>query len=56
MLDVFVMADLLEVKFFYLLKKTVIMLKTAYKDDTLRKTQVFEWFSYFKNGEMSIED
>ncbi|PNF18747.1 hypothetical protein B7P43_G03344 [Cryptotermes secundus] len=32
------------------------MLKTAYKDDVMGKTQVFEWFSRFKNGEMSIDD
>ncbi|KOC61841.1 Putative uncharacterized protein FLJ37770 [Habropoda laboriosa] len=32
------------------------MLKTAYKDDAMGKTQVFEWFSRFKNGEMSIDD
>ncbi|PNF36441.1 hypothetical protein B7P43_G15896 [Cryptotermes secundus] len=32
------------------------MLKTAYKDDAMGKTQVFEWFSHFKNGEMSIDD
>ncbi|PNF34473.1 hypothetical protein B7P43_G11241 [Cryptotermes secundus] len=32
------------------------MLKAAYKDDAMGKTQVFEWFSRFKNGEMSIDD
>ncbi|PNF21355.1 hypothetical protein B7P43_G18073 [Cryptotermes secundus] len=32
------------------------MLKTAYKDDAKGKTQEFEWFSRFKNGEMSIDD
>ena len=32
------------------------MLKTAYKEDAMGKTQVYEWFSHFKNGEMSIED
>ena len=32
------------------------MLKTAYGDAALSKTRVSEWFSRFKNGEMSIED
>ncbi|PNF18364.1 hypothetical protein B7P43_G13571 [Cryptotermes secundus] len=32
------------------------MLKTAYKDDAMGRTQVFEWFSRFKNGEMSLDD
>ncbi|PNF35164.1 hypothetical protein B7P43_G08769 [Cryptotermes secundus] len=32
------------------------MLKTAYKNDAMGKIQVFEWFSRFKNGEMSIDD
>ncbi|PNF15432.1 hypothetical protein B7P43_G18450 [Cryptotermes secundus] len=32
------------------------MLKTAYKDDATGKTQMFEWFSRFKNGDMSIDD
>ncbi|PNF37843.1 hypothetical protein B7P43_G08374 [Cryptotermes secundus] len=36
--------------------ETLEMLKTAYKDDAMRKTEVFEWFSRFKNGEMSIDD
>ncbi|PNF41490.1 hypothetical protein B7P43_G13226 [Cryptotermes secundus] len=48
------------VKFCFLLGKsgteTLEMLKTAYKDDAMGKTQVFEWFSRFKNGEMSIDD
>ncbi|XP_027851471.2 protein GVQW3-like [Aphis gossypii] len=48
------------VKFCFLLGKTgtetLEMLKTAYKGDALGKTQVFEWFSRFKSGEMSIED
>ncbi|PNF41442.1 hypothetical protein B7P43_G13789 [Cryptotermes secundus] len=48
------------VKFCFLLGKsgteTLEMLKTAYKDDAMGKTQVFEWFSHFKNGEMSIDD
>ncbi|XP_018347330.1 PREDICTED: putative uncharacterized protein FLJ37770 [Trachymyrmex septentrionalis] len=32
------------------------MLKTAYGDAALSKTRVYDWFSRFKNGEMSIED
>lgn len=48
------------VKFCFLLGKsgteTLEMLKTAYKDDAMGKTQVFEWFSRFKNGDMSIDD
>lgn len=48
------------VKFFFLLGKnaaeTVIMLKTADKDNALGKTQVYEWFSRFKSGEMTKDD
>lgn len=48
------------VKFCFLLGKstaeTIIMLKTAYGDAALSKSRVYEWFSRFKNGEMSIED
>ncbi|PNF14597.1 hypothetical protein B7P43_G13107 [Cryptotermes secundus] len=58
------MADFREqraaVKFCFLLGKsgteTLEMLKMAYKDDAMGKTQVFGWFSPFKNGEMSIDD
>ncbi|PNF39146.1 hypothetical protein B7P43_G01328 [Cryptotermes secundus] len=58
------MADFREqraaVKFCFLLgesgAETLEMLKTTYKDDAMGKTQVFEWFSHFKNGEMSIDD
>ena len=32
------------------------MLKTAYKDSAMGKTQVYQWFSRFKEGEMSIDD
>ena len=45
------------VKYYFLQGKnaaeTVVMLKTAYKDGAMRKTQVNEWF---KNGDMSIDD
>lgn len=30
--------------------ETVLMLKTANKDDALGKTQVYKWFSHFKSG------
>ena len=48
------------VKFCFLLgksaAKTIVMLKTTYWDAALSKTRVYEWFSRFKNREMSIED
>ena len=57
------MADLKEqcasVKFCFLLGKMaaerVIMLKTAYKEDAMGKTQVYESFSHFKNGEYQLK-
>lgn len=60
----FVMADLSEqhaaVKFCFLFGKkcrtTVEMLNTVYKDGAKGKTQVHEWFSWFKKGELSIHD
>ena len=49
-----------DVKFSFLLGKcaaqTILMLKTAYGDAARSKTRVYEWFSRFKNEEMSIED
>ena len=48
------------VKFCFLLGKTLAqcleMLKIAYGDNALSKTRVYEWFSSFKEGEMSIDD
>jgi len=48
------------VKFCFLLGKTagetVVMLETAYKEAALGKTQVYKWFSRFKNGELSLAD
>jgi hypothetical protein len=48
------------VKFCFLLEKTAaettVMLQQACKDDAFGKSQVYEWFSHFKNGNMSIED
>jgi transposase len=32
------------------------MLETAYKEAALGKTQVYEWFSQFRNGELSLVD
>lgn len=31
----------------------VVMLKIAYMEAALRVIQVYEWFSHFKNGELS---
>jgi hypothetical protein len=53
------MAEKLEraaVKFYFLLRETVVMLETYYKEAALGKTQVYEWFSRFKNGELSLAD
>jgi hypothetical protein len=48
------------VKFCFLLWKmagdTVVMLETAYKEAALGKTQVYEWFSRFRNCELSLAD
>jgi len=48
------------VKFCLLLGKrageTNVMLETAYKEAALGKTQVYEWFSCFRNGELSLAD
>jgi hypothetical protein len=48
------------VKLCFLLEKTaaetIFMLRQAFKDDAFGKSQVYEWFSSFKNGNMSIED
>ncbi|PNF18301.1 hypothetical protein B7P43_G14792 [Cryptotermes secundus] len=48
------------VKFCFLLGKTaaetVGMLRQAFNDDALGKSQVYEWFSRFKSGNMSTED
>ena len=47
-------------KFRFLLGKTagksVVMHETAYKEAALGKTQVYEWFSCFRNGELSLAD
>jgi len=32
------------------------MLKTAFGDNAMGRTQTFEWFSRFKRGETSVED
>jgi hypothetical protein len=47
-------------KFCFLLEKmtaeTIAMLQQAFKEDAFGKSQVYEWFSHLKNGNMSIED
>ena len=61
---IFMMADNKEqrvcVKFCFLLGKsaaeTVLMLQEAFKEESLSRTQVYEWYSRFKGGEMSRED
>jgi hypothetical protein len=58
------MAEKLEqcaaVKFCFLLVKTagetVVMLETAYKEAALGNTQVYEWFTLFRNGELLLAD
>ena len=35
--------------------KNVTMLKEAFKDKAMGKTQVYMWFNCFKRGEMSVE-
>jgi hypothetical protein len=32
------------------------MLKTAFGDNAMKRTQTFEWFCRFKRGETSVED
>jgi len=32
------------------------MLQKAFKEEALSRTQVYEWFAWFKRGEMSVED
>jgi len=59
-----VMCDLKEqrtcLKFCFLLGKTptesLEMLQEAFKEQTLSCARVFEWFSRFKKGDLSIED
>jgi len=57
------MADLKErvcIRFCFLLGKTaaetVTMLLKAFKEEALRQARVYEWFSQFKRGDMSLED
>ena len=59
-----VMSDLKEqrtcLKFCFLLGKTptesLEMLQEAFKEQALSRARVFEWFSRFKKGDLSIED
>src|SRR5215469_6115345 len=58
------MADLKEqrvcIKFCFMLGKTaaetVTMLREAFKEEALSQARVYEWFSRFKGGDMSLED
>ena len=60
----FSMADLKEqrvcIKFWFLLEKpaaeTVTMLREAFKEEALSQARVYEWFSPFKRGDISLED
>ena len=60
----FSMADLKEqhvcIRFCFLLGKTaaetVTMLQEAFKEEALSQARVYEWFSQFKRGDMSLED
>ena len=48
------------IRFCFLLGKsaaeTVAMLRTAYGEEALSQARIYEWFSRFKSGQMSIED
>jgi len=57
------MADLKErvcIRFCFLLGKTaaetVTLLREAFKEEALSQARVYEWFSWFKRGDMSLED
>ena len=58
------MADLKEqrvcIKVCFLLGKTaaetVTMLREAFKEEALSQARVYEWVSWFKRGDMSLED
>jgi len=58
------MADLKEqcvcIMFCFLLGKTaaetVTMLREAFEEEALSQARVYEWFSPFKRGDMSLED
>jgi len=58
------MADLKEqsvcIEFCFLLGKTaaetVTVLREAFKEEALSQARVYEWFSRFKHGDMSLED
>ena len=58
------LADLKEqrvcIKFCFPLGKTaaetVTMLREAFKEEALSQAKVYEWFSQFKHGDMSLED
>jgi transposase len=55
--DDFAMAEQrASIKFCFLLGKTVTMLREAFKEEALSQARVYEWFSRFKRGDMSLED
>jgi len=48
------------VKFCFLLGKsaaeTVLMMQEAFKEEAVSKTQMYEWYSRFRGGDLSCED
>jgi len=36
--------------------ETVTMIQDAFKEEALSQARVYEWFSWFKHGDMSLED
>jgi len=48
------------IKFCFLSRKTaaetVTVLREAFKEEALSQARVYEWFSWFKRGDMSLED
>jgi len=58
------MADLKEqrvcIRFCFLLGKIAVeivtMLRETFKEETLSQARVYEWFSRFRRGDMSLED
>ena len=37
-------------------EETVTMLREAFKEEALSQTRVYDWFSRFKRGDISVED
>lgn len=36
--------------------ETILILETAYKEDVIRETEVYEWFARFKKSDLSINE